>query len=109
VIERLSFSARVEPPLRAAFAAWQRRAGVQPMSSLEEIQELLHTKYGIDRTALDPHASLRGHGIDSLALVEFLFAVEDHYGILVPEEHSNVDTLAALAVVVDEIRASQTA
>lgn len=79
------------------------------MSSLIEIQELIQKKYGLDPSTLDPHASLRGHGIDSLTLVEFLFAVEDHYGISVPEKYSDVDTLAALADAVDEIRASQTA
>jgi acyl carrier protein len=79
------------------------------MSSLEEIQALIQKKYGIEATALDPNASLRGHGIDSLTLVEFLFAVEDHYGISVPEKYSDVDTLAELAAAVDEIRASQTA
>jgi len=79
------------------------------MSSLVEIQELIQKKYGIDPATLDPNASLRGHGIDSLTLVEFLFAVEDHYGISVPEKYSDVDTLVALASAVDEIRASQTA
>lgn len=79
------------------------------MSSLEEIQDLIQKKYGVEPSALDPHASMRGHGIDSLTLVEFLFSVEDHYGISVPEKYSNVDTLADLAAAVDEIRASQTA
>lgn len=79
------------------------------MSSLEEIQDLIQKKYGVEPSALDPHASMRGHGIDSLTLVEFLFTVEDHYGISVPEKYSNVDTLADLAAAVDEIRASQTA
>ena len=78
------------------------------MSSLEEIQDLIQKKYGIEPSALDPQSSLRGHGIDSLTLVEFLFAVEDHYGISVPEKYSDVDTLASLAAAVDEIRASQT-
>ncbi len=79
------------------------------MSSLAEIQDLVHKKYGLDPSALDAHTSLRGHGIDSLTLVEFLFAVEDHYGISVPEKYSDVDTLAALAAAVDEIRAAQPA
>ena len=79
------------------------------MSSLEEIQDLIRKKYGIEPSALDPNASLRGHGIDSLTLVEFVFAVEDHFGISVPEKYTDVDTLAALASAVDEIRASQTA
>ena len=55
------------------------------MSSLAEIQELIHTKYGIDPATLDPNASMRGAGIDSLALVEFLFEVEDRYGIRVDD------------------------
>ena len=79
------------------------------MSSLEEIQGLIQKKYGVEPSALDPNASMRGHGIDSLTLVEFLFTVEDHYGISVPEKYSNVDTLAELAAAVDELRASQTA
>lgn len=79
------------------------------MSSLPEIQDLIHKKYGVDPAALDANTSLRGHGIDSLTLVEFLFAVEDHYRISIPEKYSEVDTLAALALAVDEIRAEQTA
>ena len=79
------------------------------MSSLPEIQDLIHKKYGVDPAALDAHASLRGHGLDSLTLVEFLFAVEDHYHISIPEKYSDVDTLAALADAVDEILAAQAA
>ncbi|MFY9512563.1 MAG: acyl carrier protein [Rubrivivax sp.] len=77
------------------------------MSSLKELQDLIQEKYGLDPSTLDPHASMRGSGIDSLALVEFLFAVEDKYGISVPDEHSNIDTLAELAEVVDKVRAAQ--
>jgi len=79
------------------------------VSSLPEIQDLIHKKYGVDPAALDAHASLRGHGLDSLTLVEFLFAVEDHYHISIPEKYSDVDTLAALADAVDEILAAQAA
>lgn len=79
------------------------------MSSLQELQALIHQKYGIEPAALDPHASMRGHGIDSLALVEFLFAVEDHYGFSVPDEHADIDTLAQLAEVVDKLKSAQTA
>ena len=78
------------------------------MSSLKELQDLIQEKYGLDPATLDPNASMRNSGIDSLALVEFLFAVEDKYGISVPDEHSGIDTLAELAVVVDKVRAAQT-
>ena len=78
------------------------------MSSIDELRALIQEKYGIEPAALDPHASMRGAGIDSLALVEFLFEVEDRMGITVPEKYSDIDTLAALAAAVDEIRAAAT-
>jgi acyl carrier protein len=78
------------------------------LNSLQELQELIHEKFGIDAATLDPHASMRGTAaIDSLALVEFLFAIEDKYGISLPEQYSNLDTLAELAEVVDKLRAEQ--
>lgn len=80
------------------------------MSSLTALQELIHSKFGIDPATLDPQASMREKGFDSLALVEFLFAVEDQFGISVPDEYSGIDTLAQLAEVVDTlVAAKQTA
>ena len=79
------------------------------MNSLKELQDLIHEKYGIDMSELDPSASMREKGLDSLALVEFLFAVEDHFHINLPDVDSNVDTLAELAVVVDRVRAAKEA
>ena len=78
------------------------------MSSLKDLQELIHEKYGIEPSALDPHASMREKGVDSLALVEFLFAVEDHFHIDMPDADSKIDTLAELALVVDKTLASKT-
>jgi acyl carrier protein len=75
------------------------------MSSLAALQALIEDKYGLDAATLDPHASMRAAGIDSLALVEFLFEVEDRLGVAVPDKHGNVDTLAQLAAVLDEAKA----
>jgi acyl carrier protein len=79
------------------------------MSSLKELQDLIQEKYGLDPATLDPHASMRASGVDSLALVEFLFEVEDKYGISIPDNNPNLDTLAELAEIVDQLRAAQTA
>ena len=75
------------------------------MSSLKELQELIHEKYGIEAESLDPHASMRERGIDSLALVEFVFEIEDRFKISVPDDDPGIDTLARLAAVVDKVRA----
>jgi acyl carrier protein len=78
------------------------------MSSLAELQQVIHKKYGIEPSQLDPHASMREHGIDSLALVEFLFEVEDTFKVSL-ESNPDIDTLADLAKLIDELRAAQAA
>ena len=77
------------------------------MSSLKELQDLSQEKYGTEMAALDPHDSMREKGFDSLALVEFVFAIEDHFSISVPDSEPDLDTLAQLAALVDRIKASQ--
>ena len=77
------------------------------MSSLKELQDLVHEKFDIDAATLDPNASMREKGFDSLALVEFLFAIEDRFGISMPDEDSNIDTLAQLSVLVDKLIAAK--
>ena len=77
------------------------------MSSLKELQDLIQEKYGTEMAALDPHDSMREKGFDSLALVEFVFAIEDHFSITIPDSDPDLDTLAQLAALVDRIKASQ--
>ena len=77
------------------------------MSSLKELQDLVHEKFDIDAATLDPNASMREKGFDSLALVEFLFAIEDRFGISMSDEDSNIDTLAQLSEVVDKLVAAK--
>lgn len=79
------------------------------MSSLKELQDLIHEKYGIEPASLDPNASMRERGIDSLALVEFVFEIEDRFKISVPDNDPTIDTLAQLAALVDKVRAQQVA
>lgn len=79
------------------------------MSSLEELQKLIHEKYGIEPSSLDANASMREHGIDSLTLVEFIFTIEDHFDIRFNDAGSDVDTLAGLAEMIDSIKNGQAA
>ena len=73
------------------------------MSSLPELQKLIHEKYGIDSATLDANESMRKKGLDSLALVEFLFMVEDHFKIDMSDADQGTDTLASLAAIVDRM------
>ena len=74
-------------------------------STLKELQDLIQEKYGLEASQVDAHASLRASGVDSLALVEFIFDVEDRLGVTVPDDNPNMDTLAELAEAIDRVRA----
>jgi acyl carrier protein len=78
--------------------------GLDVSSTVKELQALIQEKYGLETSQVDPHASLRASGVDSLALVEFIFDVEDRMGIRVPDDNPNMDTLAELAEAIDRVR-----
>jgi acyl carrier protein len=79
------------------------------MGSLRHLQDIIREKYSLDPAAFDPRQSMREQGLDSLAVAEFLFEVEDRLGLTLPDEHTELDTLAGLAELIDRVRAAQAA
>ncbi|RZI94599.1 MAG: acyl carrier protein [Variovorax sp.] len=79
------------------------------MSSLKELQDLIQEKYGIEAATLDPTTSMREKGFDSLSIAEFVFAIEDHFNIVLPDDNPNIDTLGELAELVDRVRTAKAA
>jgi len=79
------------------------------MGSMQHLQDIIREKYNLEPSALDPHQSMREQGLDSLAVAEFLFEVEDRLGLTLPDEHKELETLAGLADLIDRMRAEQTA
>jgi acyl carrier protein len=84
-----------------------KQAMEQAMSTLQKLQDLIQEKYKIDPATIDPDASMLEQGIDSLALAEFLFDIEDHFGIDFPDARTDVNSLAGLARVIDELKAAK--
>lgn len=76
------------------------------MSSLKALQDLAHEKYDILMSELDPSASMRDKGLDSLALAKFIFAVEDHFNVVIPDDDPSITSLGGLAAVVDHLLAN---
>jgi acyl carrier protein len=79
------------------------------MGSLQHLQDIIREKYNLEPPAFDAHQSMREQGLDSLAVAEFLFEVEDRFGLILPDEHKQLDTLAGLADLIDRTRARQAA
>ena len=79
------------------------------MSTLSELQAMIQDKYDIDASTIDPNESLREKGLDSLTIVEFVFDVEDHYKISLPDQNDSIETLKGLAEAVDKAVAEKAA
>jgi acyl carrier protein len=76
---------------------------------LERLATLLERDFGIPRASLDADATLEGLDIDSLRLIEIVFAVEDEFKVTMPQDQGEirerVKTLGDLARLIEELAA----
>ena len=67
------------------------------MDTLARIKDLASKEFSLDAKALDPAAPLDKLGIDSLSFIEFMFKVEEEFGVSVSDEQlKGIKTLADL-------------
>lgn len=75
------------------------------MDTLLVIKELAAKQFGGEPDSVDADAPVDQLGIDSLGFLEFLFELEDRFGIPIPQDSvGGVRTLRDLAGVVDTLR-----
>lgn len=74
----------------------------------DDIVSILRDKFQVDAANLRPDTPLESLGLDSLTLMEFVFAVEDQYSVRVPEDkldpRQSGITLANLVELLDDER-----
>jgi len=71
------------------------------------LRQFIRDRLGVEADTTGGLASLQDAGIDSLRLVELLFAIEDHFGIRLPDVHpAQVGSLSALTALVNEAGAA---
>jgi acyl carrier protein len=56
------------------------------METLDRIRDLAAREFSLNASALDPAAPLDSLGIDSLSFIEFMFKVEEEFGVSVSDE-----------------------
>jgi acyl carrier protein len=67
------------------------------MDTLARIKDMAAKEFSIDPKAIDPAAPLDSLGIDSLSFIEFMFKVEEEFGVSVSDEDlRSIKTLADL-------------
>jgi len=83
---------------------------MQP-STFAAISSVLVENFHVDAALLRPEAALDQLGLDSLALMEFVFAVEDRFDVRIPEERLDPReagvTLERLAALIEEAVAAK--
>ena len=81
------------------------------MNSLtfNSVAAILEHEFHLKPEQIEPSAALTDLGLDSLALMEFVFAVEDAFRLRIPEERLDPReagiTLQRLCTVIDEMQA----
>ncbi len=80
------------------------------MTTLDSLKDLAAKQFGGDPASIDTNAGIDTLGLDSLGFLEFLFELEDHFSIAIPQDRvTGVRTLAELATVIDELLAAKAA
>ena len=77
------------------------------MKTIEELKQLISESFGIDPDTLTPEGLLSDHGLDSLALGELLFSIEDHFDLTLPDARSDIKSLQELATLIDALKAQK--
>lgn len=67
------------------------------MDTLARIREMAAKEFSIDPNGVDPNAPLDTLGVDSLSFIEFMFKIEEEFGVSVSDEDlKSIKTLADL-------------
>ncbi len=81
------------------------------MTTLQTLQHILKTNFDLEPEVLATDARLADLEIDSLAIVEVLFAVEDEFKVTVPSEpvaqQTSLKTVGDLVAYIDRLVAEQ--
>lgn len=77
-------------------------------SSFDVLSELLINQFGVDPDIIGLDVPVNELGLDSLTLMEFIFAAEDAFSLRIPEEKLNPHeaglTLATVCSAIDTLR-----
>lgn len=77
------------------------------METLDKIARLAARQFGLEPASIGIDVPVTEYGVDSLGLLEFLFALEEEFQVSFPEEPSDEpQTLRTLAELVDQLRRS---
>ncbi len=77
------------------------------MDSIDLIREFLQDRLGIGEDKIVPETPLAALGVDSLLVLEMMFAFEDHFGIKLSKNLKTPQTIGQMVSLMDRLRREQ--
>jgi acyl carrier protein len=78
-------------------------------TTFERLRAILAEKFEVAPELIDPTARMDELGIDSLAVIEVIFQIEDEFKISIQSDPGDLQTLADLVTCVDRLAEEQRA
>ena len=75
--------------------------------TLEVLRKILVEQFDKNPAQILPESTLESLEIDSIETFEILFSAEDAFGIKVPNDQVEIQTLADVVNLIDQLRAAQ--
>ncbi|MGH8593240.1 MAG: phosphopantetheine-binding protein [Gammaproteobacteria bacterium] len=79
------------------------------MTTIERLQEIMLKNFDLKPEALKPEARFEELDIDSLAVIDLMFCVEDEFKITVSREQVELNTIQDVVTYIDHLIAEQEA
>lgn len=73
---------------------------LMPPDKKTQLVELFAETFDIPKDQLKPDATLENLGLDSLAVIEFLFQAEDKFGIKIPDQAAPPRTFGEMVALI---------
>lgn len=78
---------------------------IDDASTFDVLREVIAKDHGLDVTSLTPDTPLAELTIDSLALIELIFTLEDRFNVVADNVPADLPTLGSVAEYIDGLRA----
>lgn len=75
-------------------------------STFDVVKALMVDRFGVEEGAVKSDTKLETLGLDSLAIVEFMFFIEEKHGIKVKNENIDIDTVQDVVDLIDRLKSS---
>jgi acyl carrier protein len=76
-------------------------------STFERLQRIHSKEFEVATDVIAPTARLDSLGIDSLAVIEVIFRLEDEFKVSFPQDPGDLPTIGALVSAIDQLMAQQ--